>query len=86
MSRSAIVARARVGRHQRREHAQERRLARAVRSEEAGDLAVGRDERDVVDRVHLALLAERLGQALDADHGEGARRFANSGGGTLFSK
>ena len=39
---------------QRREHAQQRRLAGAVRAEQAGDLAVGRGERDVAHRVHFA--------------------------------
>ncbi len=37
-------------------------------------------------RAHFALLAERLAEPFDADHGDGARRFGNNGGGTLFSK
>ena len=41
-----------VGRDQPGEHAQRRRLAGAVRAEQAGDAAVGRAEADVAHRVH----------------------------------
>ena len=48
--------------------------------------AVGRRERHVAHGVDFAVLAERLGQAFDADHGCGSSRSGHSGGGALFSK
>ena len=59
-SRPSTRARARVGDDQRDEHAQHRRLAGAVGAEQAGDLAVGRDERHAVDRAHVALAPNDL--------------------------
>jgi len=57
---------ARIRLHERIEHAQRRRLARAVRPEQARDLAVARDEADAFDRLHRA---ERLVEAGRLDHG-----------------
>ena len=51
----ARLARGRV--EQPGEHLQRRRLAGAVRAEEADDLALADLEADVVDRAHLAVLA-----------------------------
>ena len=52
--------------HQRVEHPQRRRLAGAVRAEQARDRAVARDEAHAVDRGHRA---EALVQVFDANHG-----------------
>ena len=51
--------------------AQRRRLAGAVVTEQAGDAAVLRFERDIVQRLYGA---ELLAEALDANHGAGALR------------
>ena len=48
-----------VGHDQRGQHAQQRRLAGAVGPEQAGDLAVRRDERHVAHGVHLAHACRR---------------------------
>jgi hypothetical protein len=50
-----------VGQRQRRQHAHGRRLACAVRAEQAEDLALAHGEGDAVQRLHvLVLLAETL--------------------------
>ena len=54
-----------VGPHHRIEHPQRRRLAGAVRSEQAGDRAVACVEADAVDRRDRA---ELLAELLDANH------------------
>ena len=58
--------RAAGGRHQRRQHADERALARAVGSQKAEDLAARHVETDVVDRQQRA---EALADAFDLDRG-----------------
>ena len=72
--------------HERREHPQERGLARAIRSQEAGDSTIGRGERHTVDGAHFAAAAERLGQILDDDQVRAPSRSGQSGGLGLFSK
>ena len=57
--------RAGVGHLEPRDHAQQRRLARAGGSEQRGQLAVGRLDRDVVEGGEVA---EPLGHVLDGDH------------------
>ncbi len=56
------------GRHERRQHADEGGLARAVRAEQAEDFAVLDSERE---RVHGAKIAEALGQVFHFDIGHG---------------
>ena len=56
--------RAAGGRHQRRQHADERALARAVRSEQAEDLAALDREADVI---HRQQRAKALADAFDLD-------------------
>jgi len=53
-----------VGREQSAEHADRRRLAAAVRSQEAEDLAAPHGEREILDRV---VIAEVLVQAAHVD-------------------
>ena len=58
------------------EHAQRRRLARAVRAEQARDPAVGRREADAADGAHLA---EGFVYVLDFDHGDGPDQLKKNG-------
>ncbi len=68
--------RARGGRHQRRQHADERGLARAVRPEQAEHFAVLDGE---AQRVHGAKIAEALGQIFhfDVEHASRVYRLAS---------
>ena len=65
-----------VGSQQRREDADERRLAGAVRAEQALDRPLGNVEVDAGERTRLA---ERLGDAADLDDGHGARLYRPAG-------
>ena len=75
-----------VRQHECCQHAQQRRLACAVRAEETGDRAVGGLERDARDGLDLAALAERLREIVDDDHRAGARWSGQSGGRVDFVK
>src|SRR5438105_9702860 len=57
-----------VGRNQGGQHAQQSRLAGAVRTEQAGDLAVFGAKRGPGDRLDLVALAEVLLETIDLDH------------------
>ena len=67
---------------ERREHAQRGRLAGAVRPEQAGDHAVLRAQRHVVDRDDVAELLAKPG---DLDHGAPAKVAKKRGLGTSFA-
>src|SRR6185312_11679278 len=72
-----------IGLHQRVQHAQRGGLARAVGTEQTGDLAVARGEGDAVDGLHFA---EGLVQVFYFDHGAAPLKFTKAGIGPMRSR